>query len=352
MDFEQKEYLYSEIECIGNRYRIAQLKEYSELIDNMRWKADIHRKAYFKPDMSSVEKYKNSIVKYRHEFFKMLGWPLSDSLSGLEAVEPLVEYVAEDSLGKIYRLSIEAIEGLTAYGLLFIPYTPSPHALIIALHGGQGTPELCSGFYGPSNYNDMTRRVLKKGFAVFAPQLQLWGEKYGPDRKRAKIDIQLKQLGSSITAVEIFKIMRSLDYLTARQDIDSKRIGMLGLSYGGFYTLFTSAADERIKAAVSSCFFNNRYMYDREDRIWFNSANLFLDPEVCALICPRPLYIEVGKKDEIFDVKYVDEEFQKVRTVYKMLGVDDRLGFKKFDGAHELDVEDDGIEFLCKWLNT
>ncbi|WP_438983966.1 hypothetical protein [Vulcanococcus sp.] len=33
---------------------------------------------------------------------------------------------------------------------------------------------------------------------------------------------------------------------------------MMGFSYGGFYTLYTSALDQRIKAAVVSGFFNDR----------------------------------------------------------------------------------------------
>ena len=79
----------------------------------------------------------------------------------------------------------------------------------------------------------------------------------------------------------------------AREDIDGDRIGMIGLSYGGFYTLFAAALDVRIGAAVSSCFFNNRKMYDFVDWVWFNAANQFMDAEVGALVCPRPLYVEV-----------------------------------------------------------
>jgi hypothetical protein len=141
--------------------------------------------------------------------------------------------------------------------------------------------------------------------------------------------------------------MRSLDYLISRDDIDNNKIGMIGLSYGGFYTLFTTASDQRIKAALSSCYFNNRFIYDWHDWTWFNSANTFLDSEVGALICPRPLYIEVGKADELFNIKYVEKEFQRLETFYKKLGISKKLRYKEFDGVHELDKDDKGIEFIC-----
>jgi hypothetical protein len=97
--------------------------------------------------------------KYRAEFFSMLGWPLTEYFTDLPIPKVVIEFVAEDSLGKIYRLNIEALYEMTTYGLLFLPRSNPPYPLVISQHGGMGTPELCSGLIGPSNYNDMTRRV-------------------------------------------------------------------------------------------------------------------------------------------------------------------------------------------------
>jgi hypothetical protein len=238
------------------------------------------------------------------------------------------------------------------YGILFMPKGEGPHPLIISQHGGKGTPELCSSFFNSSNYNDMSLRLRKHGCAVFAPQLLLWGEDFGPDNERLAMDRGLKQLGGSITAFEVTGLRRCLDALLLKPEIDRKRVGMIGLSYGGFYTLFMSALDTRIKAAVSSCFFNNRWEYNWEDWVWRNSGRQFLDSEIASMICPRPLYIEVGVEDDLFDIANVPSEFEKVRERYDKLGIPDSLGYKEHEGAHELDKEDDGINFLMRHLGV
>jgi hypothetical protein len=219
---------------------------------------------------------------------------------------------------------------------------------VIAQHGGLGTPELCSGFFGSDNYNDMTRRILRKGVAVFAPQMLLWAEEFGPNTERLTIDAELKQLGGSIAALEIYKLKRSIDYLHSRSDIISEMTGMVGLSYGGFYTLFTAAADTRIKAALVSCFFNNRFTYAWSDWTWFNSGNMFLDAEVGALVCPRALYIEAGDQDELFAANTARLEYQRLYKIYESLNYNDNLRYKEFLGAHELDKSNEGIDYIIE----
>lgn len=342
--------LYQEPKDFANRYRVDLLNQLKAALEDRRKAADRDRADYFKPDYSSTEAFTASVEQYRNDLISMLGWPLNEYSECLPLPRAEVEPVAEDSLGSILRLTIGVMQGVTSYGLLFLPTAEPPYPLVISQHGGAGTPELCSGFFGSANYNDMTRQVLKRGFAVFAPQLILWGEDFGPKVDNAGLDAELKQLGGSLAAYELFRLKRSIDYLHSRSDIIVGQTGMIGLSYGGFYTLYAAAADLRIKAALSSCFFNNRFAYPWPDWAWFDSGRRFLDAEICALICPRPLYIEVGDKDEIFDADGARREYVKVRNSYEMLGQSRNLRFKVFDGVHELDRDDDGIDFLCQSL--
>ena len=46
-------------------------------------------------------------------------------------------------------------------------------------------------------------------------------------------------------------VMRLIDYLATRKDVDSARIGLTGISKGGIETYLTAAADPRVAAAVS-----------------------------------------------------------------------------------------------------
>ncbi|MCQ6562779.1 dienelactone hydrolase family protein [Paenibacillus mendelii] len=350
--------LYKEDPAVGNVFREQQKFQFDHLIHRLRQEAEEKRESFFKLDTSSAAAFEKEAAPMREQLKHMLGWPLTmghessfrDSAPAIP--EAKVNFVSEDKLGRIYRVEVEVDYGLTTYGLLFLPSGDEPYPLVIAQHGGWGTPELCSGFYGASNYNDMTRRVLKLGAAVFAPQLLLWHpDSYGPEFHRNQYDNQLKQVGSSIAAVEIHKIRRAIDYLIARPDIDGSRIGMIGLSYGGFYTMFTAAVDTRIKAVYSSCFINNRFEVDWSDFTWFNAGNRFLDAEVCALIAPRFLYLEVGKRDDLFLYKHAQPEIDKVADLYKQLNLANRFASRAFDGGHELDPENEGIELFCSHLS-
>ena len=50
------------------------------------------------------------------------------------------------------------------------------------------------------------------------------------------------------TAIEY---RRAIDYLHTRRDIDSRRIGMMGLCMGGLVTFELTSIDSRIKTAVA-----------------------------------------------------------------------------------------------------
>ncbi|WP_168122462.1 dienelactone hydrolase family protein [Paenibacillus sp. HB172176] len=350
--------LYHERDDAGNSHREKQHAELEAWIGELQKLSDSRRRSYFAPNYADIRAYASSIERYREDFAEMLGLPLispwgEPSIQGERGELHESEYtlVAEDGLGEIYRVEIPVSAGLTAYGLFFLPKGEGPFPLVISQHGGQGTPELAADFFGSENYNDMTRRILRRGAAVFAPQLLLWeSERFGPGFDRKQIDVQLKQLGSSITAIEVHKLRGSLDHLLRRPDIDGERVGMVGLSYGGFYTLFTAALDTRITVAVVSCFLNDRMAYGRSDWTWTDSGNRFLDAEVCGLICPRPLYMEGGSRDELFHAQGFIEESARAGLHYDRLGLGDRFQAVVFEGAHEFNPEDEPLHFLFRYL--
>jgi dienelactone hydrolase len=342
--------LHRESPDAGNAHRVVVLEEIRQLLKQRQGVATTQRHEYFQPDLTSADAYESSLGKYRARLVDLLGWPLKGG-PAQGTPQCREEFVAEDSLGRISRMWIEALPGLRLYGLFFRPRGDGPFPFVIAQHGGQGTPELASDFFGSCNYNDMVRRVLRRGYAVFAPQLMLWNtENYGPDHEWLAVDKGFKQVGGSMAAVQIFELKRALDYFSSREDIDAERMGMVGLSYGGFYTLFTAALDTRIKVAVSSCFFNDRTIYPYDDWVWFDAANHFTDPEVASMVCPRPLFIEVGQQDALFDVQYARPLVHEVADRYATLGLSGNFGYEEHSGTHEFNPGDGGVEFLCKHL--
>lgn len=331
---------YKENFTDANKYRQKYLNELNLYIAKQENGSDKIREDYAKNILKNPE-------FYRDEFKKMLGRPLSDTE---KRVVPQAEpkLLSKENNFFIYRVSIEILDGLSMTGLLF-KIDNNKRPLVIAQHGGSGTPELISGILGGSaNYNDMTERILKYGANVFAPQLLLWDANvYSINYDRINMDAKLKRVGSSLTAVEVYGITRILDYFENENYVGN--FGMIGLSYGGFYTLFASAADTRIKSAISCSWFNKRAEYSWSDWTWFGASGKFNDAEIACLVYPRKLCIEIGNSDELFDSKFAKEETKRLVSMCSKVGTD-WLNIIYFDGTHEFHKDDAPIIKLINEL--
>lgn len=339
---------YTEDIKLSGKYRINYKNSVESLIGKLAAESAEQRNAYMKD-------FANSAEEYRMNFCKLLGKPLADGIS-TEIPQVKTEFVTNDGLCDISRLEFTTKEGLYFYGLLMKPQGIEKAPLIIAQHGGGGTPELCSEIHGKNKYNKMVRRLLEKGNVVFAPQVMLWNrtEKvetmpmYDEDYNRFHIDRDLKHFGYTLVSLEIYLITQSINYLETLTFVDCKKIGMMGMSYGGFFTLHTMAVDKRIKSGYCCAFFNDRIRYDYPDWVWWNSANRMMDAEVAALCAPRRLYLEVGKEDPVFDYKTAIPEAERAMGYYKMLGCENQLRFDIWDGGHTVNTEDKGYDFFLE----
>lgn len=319
---------YSEDIKATEQHRRTYLNSIEKLMEKRRFE-------YGEQRLSNVKNIIGDPEKSRRDFIEMLGWPLTETPK--VPLSSTKELLSDEGTYTICRIGFEIFAGFWFYGLLF-EYKNKKLPLVISQHGGLGTPELCSGLYSgdTSNYNHMTERLFERGVHVFAPQLLIWdAEKYGVEYDRKDIDSKLKQLGGSIAALEIYCIRSVISYFELLPNVDENRIGMVGHSYGGFYTLFTAAADTRIKAALSSSYFNDATTYSWSDFTWKNSAYKFLHSETALLCYPRKLWISVGEKDTCFGIDTAKAEYQRLCTEIKMCDIPDGwLNFEIYNADH------------------
>lgn len=331
---------YREDRTISKVYKETYLKGIEQIIANREQSACIRRDNYTANIFQNQE-------EFREDFRNMLGWPLTEMG---KRTTPIVrkEMLTDERQYTIYRVTIEVIDGLEVTGLFF-QNKEGKKPLVIAQHGGDGTPELVAGFYDNTyNYNEMIDRILKQDVHVFAPQLLLWQcEGYQVKHDRRELDGRLKRVGSSITALEVYAITRILDYFELQDYVTS--FGMVGLSYGGFYTLFTAALDTRIKSAVSCSYYNTRGNIAWSDWTWLRSAEKFCDAEIACLVYPRRLCIEVGVQDALFDIAGARAEIQRLKDKCQEVGTD-WLDYIEFDGVHEFCKDDFPIRRLVEDL--
>ncbi len=329
----------------AENYRQCYVDGIDSFIKRMKDESADKRRKFVSPDGIC-----ENIERYRREYVKMLGL---DRLEG-KASKPVEKvFVGSDEVADIFRLSVWITDEIPFYAMLFIPHGAKEAPLVITQHGGGGTPELCSDMNGKNNYNHMVQRVLEKGAVVIAPQLLLWSlEEIETQRKhnvvydRKLLDLSLKRFGMSITALEIKGIMKCIDYGCALEEVCRDKVSMIGLSYGGYFTLHTMAADTRIKSAYTAGCFNDRNVYDWSDFSYPSSAEKFHDAEVAALCAPRKLYIQVGKEDEVFNYKTAVSEFERVKEYYKAFDCEENLKFSLWEGGRTFSDSNEGFDFV------
>ncbi|MBQ8509657.1 MAG: hypothetical protein IJ493_07095 [Clostridia bacterium] len=329
-------------------------KIYADSVSNavavLRVAAKLRREKLVTPERMAAGR-----EEFRAEYAHMLGIDVCRDVFGSGAPELLRTYLGEDELTTVERVLFNLCDGITFTGLLLTPKQRSAKApLAVMQHGGGGSPQLCCDLLGPNNYGGVARRMLERGVVVFAPQMLLWNfnvpadggniPSYTTRYDRRGSDNELKQCGVSIAGLEIYEISRALDVLLELPFVDHTRVGMCGLSYGGFYTLYTMAYETRIKSGWSAAFFNDRTKYCWPDFVWKDSCGRFLDTEVAGLCAPRKLWIDVGADDAVFDNGETAELFPRVKEFFAAAGVPGNIHCNRWPGGHRFSTDDGAFD--------
>jgi hypothetical protein len=104
--------------------------------------------------------------------------------------------------------------------------------------------------------------------------------------------------GVPLIGQRVWDLLRCLDYLGTRQDVDASRIGVFGSGASGLEVLFSAALDDRVRAVLLE-----RTLTDFGSLVASEDYNLkvasfpfgllqhFDLPEICATIAPRPIWM-------------------------------------------------------------
>ena len=345
MDWTEYQEPNNETYETGKQYREKLIADFQRFVEEYQKRADIARFEKQTPKGFAENREKN-----RNDFVQMLGFPLTGNLPYGERVEIIDCF--EDETYIWQRMRIEVFPNFYAYGILTKHKDGKKRPFVMAMHGGQGTPECVNGFVDNSgNYNHMVRRIVSAKANVFAMQTFLWlVENYGVEYDRQAMDAIMRGLGGSITALEVSMIQRCLDYFEKQEFVDKDRMGIVGLSYGGMFSMVAAAVDTRLKCVYSCSWFNDRSKYAWSDWVYSSMFSLFKDAEIGGLIAPRPLFIGIGKQDALFDYRFALGEAERLKAFYSETEDSEKYQFHIFEGTHEFDKNGDGLTFFFKHL--
>jgi len=259
------------------------------------------------------------------------------------------------------RYVVERGDAVHAY--LFLPEASGPRPAVLCVH--QHHREFHLGKSEPAGVAGDARQfyaleLARRGYVTLAPDAIGFEERqhpalHGQDYERFEAHKRLTE-GSCLQAKMLWDLMRGLDFLAAREDVDARRIGCLGHSLGGQETLFLSAVDRRVAVGVSSCGFSSyRAIFDAAINHNFAAYVPGLlrhgDLErVLGLVAPRPFLVVAATDDPIFPLAGVRATVRGARAAYGLAR--DRLGLGAFPGGHEFSapMREAAYAWLDRWL--
>lgn len=160
--------------------------------------------------------------------------------------------------------------------------------------------------------------------------------------------------GQTLIGWRVWDVMRAVDYIETRTELDRGRVGCMGISGGGTATLFASALEPRIQAALVSGYLNTfrdsvgslAHCVDNYVPGILNWAEM---SDIAGLIAPRALFVESGERDTIFPIAASRESFAEVRKIYEVFGTADRAEQEVFPDEHSFWGRR-GIPFMARQL--
>ena len=163
-------------------------------------------------------------------------------------------------------------------------------------------------------------------------------------------------VGQTLIAWRVWDVMRTIDYIATRAELDAGRVGCVGISGGGTATLFSTALEPRIRAAMVSGYLNTfrdsvgslAHCIDNYVPGILNWAEMY---DIAGLIAPRPLFVESGERDPIFPIHASIESFTRVKEIYGVFESADRVEQEVFPGEHTFWGRR-GIPFLARHLGA
>lgn len=177
--------------------------------------------------------------------------------------------------------------------------------------------------------------------------------------KESTVVKSLTLAGMTWPGVVFWDDIRTVDYLVSRPEVDPKRIGCLGISMGGYRSIYLGALDERIRASCIAGFMSTlrpmlRAHIDTHSFVHFPPGlHAHLDlPDVAMLTAPRSLLVLQCAKDGLFPLAGMRESVTKIAAGFEKAGCKGKFTGKFYDVPHRFStqMQDDAFAWFDREL--
>ena len=318
------------------------------------------------------------------------------------ACDPAPEVVARVDAGSYFRerVLISTTQNIRIPVYILVPKNNAGNAPgLVALHDHGGFyfwgkekvvsvppehPELAQFKRAAYAGRSIADELCKLGYVVIAPDMLHWGERAmylqeDPDRIRSRtMEVTHEDItefnarswaheelvsrtaltcGATWSGMIAWDDMRVTDYLLSRPEVDSERVGCLGLSVGSVRTIFLGAMHPKVRASVAVC-----WMAEYQPMVRNNVRNgigftklapgLYgkLDwPDLAGLHWPGALMTINGLQDRLYPLEAARGAVNKIEAIFSKMNAKDNYQGVFFDGPHEFNLRMQEKAFA--WLN-
>jgi len=159
----------------------------------------------------------------------------------------------EFSYGNREKIIFKGVNNSTVPAYLTIPKNgASTHPVVVIADGIYGSKERWFEDDSWPKGGLITKSFLRAGFAVLILDAAYHGERTSEyDYVSPPFPFTFPNESRHMGIQTATEYRRAIDYLSTRSEIDTSRIGMMGLSMGALITFQLSSVDPRIKTAVA-----------------------------------------------------------------------------------------------------
>lgn len=179
--------------------------------------------------------------------------------------------VAEDAGAEQNHFTYSTESSQRVPGIMVKPKSAASRMpVVVALHGTGGTKE---------GQLPLLKQLAGKGFLAIAVDGRYHGErskqgKGSADYSEAMLRVYRGAKERPFLYDTVWDILRLLDWLESRPDVDASRIGMIGFSKGGMELYLAAAVDARIRASVP-CIGVQSFRWALDNNAWQSRVGTF-----------------------------------------------------------------------------
>jgi dienelactone hydrolase len=317
---------------------------------DLRRRAQMHfeRQRAEKAALTTIEAFESHRERVRAHFLNVIGGlPGPQEYSRRSPLNARVTGKVERADFLVEKLIYESLPNYPVTAACYRPKVldaPAPAVVMVHGHSDQGKSYPV--------YQAVCLDLVCDGFIVLAIDPIGQGERHElrPDGVRLQNSCTREHTqagqpfwlrGASIARHFIWDVMRGLDYLETREDVDVSRIGITGNSGGGTQTCYLMMCEPRLAAAVPCTFPMTLESYQKtgqpQDAEQIIPGCIVHGPDhddFLTALAPKPVLVGAAAYD-FFPIEGTHEAVRRAQQIYALYGKEENVALAVAPTTHQ-----------------